>query len=43
MPKNTVIDMMRREMDIGAIHFDLDTAEDILGFTHKLADNAGLM
>ena len=43
LPKNTVIDMMRREMDTGAIHFDEETAEDILGFTHKLADNAGLM
>ena len=42
LPKNTVIAMMRREMDIGAIQFDSETAEDILGFTERLADDAGL-
>eukprot|EP00974_Lingulodinium_polyedra_P112719 10907995-Lingulodinium_polyedra.AAC.1 len=43
LSKNTVIAMMRREMDIGVIQFDSETAEDLLGFTHKLADKAGLM
>ena len=43
LPRNPAIAMMRREMDIGAIQFDSDTAEEIVGFTHKLADEAGLM
>ena len=43
MSKKTVIAMLRREMGIGAIQFDSETAEDVLGFTHQLADKAGLM
>ena len=39
---NTVVVMMKREMDIGAIEFDPETEEDILVFTHKLATKAGL-
>ena len=42
MSKNTVVNMMKREMDIGAIEFDTETEEDILVFTHKLATKAGL-
>ena len=42
LPKNTVIAMLRREMDSGAIQFDSEIAEDILGFTQRLADDAGL-
>ena len=42
MSKNTVVNMMKREMDIGAIEFDTETEEDILDFTHKLATKAGL-
>ena len=42
LAKNTVIAMMRREMDIGVIQFDSETAEGILGFTQRLADDAGL-
>ena len=42
LSKNTVVVMMKREMDIGAIEFDTETEEDILVFTHKLATKAGL-
>ena len=42
LSKNTVVVMMKREMDIGAIEFDPETEEDILVFTHKLATKAGL-
>ena len=38
----SVVFMMKREMDIGAIEFDTETEEDILVFTHKLATKAGL-
>ena len=43
LSKNAVIAMMLREMEIGVIQFDTETADDVLGFTHKLADKAGLM
>ena len=43
MPKNTVIAMLRREMDSGAIQFGAETADGVLGFTHQLADKAGRM
>ena len=42
MSKNTVVVMMKREMDIGAIEFDTETEDEILVFTHKLATKAGL-
>ena len=42
MSKNTVVVMMKREMDIGAIEFDTETEEDILVFTEQLATKAGL-
>ena len=42
LSKDTVVVMMKREMDIGAIEFDTETEEDILVFTHKLATKAGL-
>ena len=42
LSKNTVVGMMKREMDIGYIEFDTETEEDILVFTHKLATKAGL-
>ena len=42
MSKNTVVVMMKREMDIGAIEFDTETEEDILVFTQQLATKAGL-
>ena len=42
LSKNTVMLMMCREMDMGAIQFDSATAQEILGFTHKFADTAGL-
>ena len=42
LSKNTVVVMMKREMDIGAIEFDTESEEDILVFTHKLATKAGL-
>ena len=42
LSKHTVIAMLRREMEIGAIQFDSETEEGVLGFTHKLADKAGL-
>ena len=38
----SVVFMMKREMDIGAIEFDPESEEDILVFTHKLATKAGL-
>ena len=43
LSNNTVIAMMRREMDKGAIQFDSESADGVLCFTHKLADKAGLM
>ena len=42
LSKNTVVVMMKREMDIGAIEFDPEADEDILDFTDKLAAKAGL-
>ena len=42
LSKNTVVVMMKREMDIGAIEFDTETEADILVFTHSLATKAGL-
>ena len=42
LSKNTVVVMMKREMDIGAIEFDTETEEDILVFTHELATKMGL-
>ena len=38
----SVLFMMKREMDIGAIEFDPETEEDILDFTEELATKAGL-
>ena len=42
LSKHTVLAMMRREMDVGAIQFDSETAGGILDFAHQLADKAGL-
>ena len=42
LTKNMVVDMMRREMDIGAIEFDKETEDRLLVFTDKLATKMGL-
>ena len=42
LSKNMVVDMMRREMDIGAIEFDKETEDRLLVFTDKLATKMGL-
>ena len=42
LSNNTVVVMMEREMDIGAIEFDTETERDILVFTYKLLTKAGL-
>ena len=42
LSRNTVVGMMKREMDIGYIEFDTETEEAILVFTHELATKAGL-
>ena len=42
LSRSTALLMMRREMDLGVIHFDEGTAEEIVLFASQLALKAGL-